>query len=340
MTLVHIPYKTSGWKAGQFVRLRVFFRGRFFESHPFTIMCAPPTEGCLARPLPSLDDKAESIDSSPEIADYTGTGLVLGVRAAGDWTKALNGFACNQGLRIRENLNKQSDAVAAENTPAPVPVYVMVDGPYGGCSVDPSAFETVLFVSGGSGATFTIGLLDELVGKCLKRTSQVVTRKIEVVWFIRSFGAIRWFASFLNTIARQAAACQGLDLHMTIYVTCLCNPDAVAEIPNCDVLVARPRVGEVIKRVVDGSPDPANQAEEGDLVIEKTADKGEEMSEESESCETHTPGPAAAGGGLAVCASGPQDLTREAANAVAALSASRKGRELGSIALHTEVYAI
>ena len=36
-----------------------------------------------------------------------GTGLVLGVRAAGDWTKALNGFACNQGQGIRENLNKQ-----------------------------------------------------------------------------------------------------------------------------------------------------------------------------------------------------------------------------------------
>jgi hypothetical protein len=78
--------------------------------------------------------------------------------------------------------------VEAENAPTPVPVYVMVDGPYGGCSVDPSAFETVLFVSGGSGATFTIGLLDELVGKCLKRTCQVVTRKIEVVWYIRSVG--------------------------------------------------------------------------------------------------------------------------------------------------------
>lgn len=127
---------------------------------------------------------------------------------------------------------------------------------------------------------------------------------------------------------------------MTIYVTCLCNPDAVAEIPNCDVLLARPKVGDVIKRVIDGSPDPTKQAEEGDLDIEKSADKYEEVSGESVSCETHTLGPAAVGGGLAVCASGPQDLTREAANAVAALSASRKGRELGSIALHTEVYAI
>ena len=78
------------------------------------------------------------------------------------------------------------DDAAVDN--ASVPAYVMVDGPYGGCSIDPSAFETVLFISGGSGATFTIGLLDELVGKCLRRTNEVVTRKIEFVWFIRSFG--------------------------------------------------------------------------------------------------------------------------------------------------------
>ena len=64
----------------------------------------------------------------------------------------------------------------------------MVDGPYGGCSIDLSAFETALLISGGSGATFTIGLLDELVGKCLRRTREVVTRKIEFVWFISSFG--------------------------------------------------------------------------------------------------------------------------------------------------------
>ena len=49
-----------------------------------------------------------------------------------------------------------------------VPVYVMVDGLCGGCSIDPSAFETVMCLSGGSGATFTIGPLDELVGKCLQ----------------------------------------------------------------------------------------------------------------------------------------------------------------------------
>ena len=146
----------------------------------------------------------------------------------------------------------------------------------------------------------------------------------------------------MNTIARQAAACPGLDLHITIYVTCLCDPGAVPDIPNCDVLLARPRVREVIKWVVDGSPDPAKQVEEGHLVVGETSqsDGCQKMTEESESCVTHTLDPAAAGSGLAVCASGPRELTREAANATAALSASKRGRELGSIALHTEVYAI
>ena len=340
-------------------------------------MCAPPMEGCLARPLPLMDDnKIESIDSSPDVAStgYTGTGFILGVRAAGNWTKALNSFAYSQGQHIRQSSNARckclplrsegmakicaavADDTVIEDSPVPVPAYVMVDGPYGGCSIDPSAFETAVFVSGGSGATFTIGLLDELVGKCLRRTRQVVTRKIEFAWFIRSFGenthvigvrnvvintqkgAIRWFGSLLNTIARQAAACPDLDLHITIYVTCLCDPDAVPQTPNCDVLLARPKIGEVIKRVVYGTPDPAKQVEEGDLTMQ--SDCCEKMTEESESCGTHTLGPAAAGSGLAVCASGSQELTREAANVMAALSASKKGRELRSIAFHTEVYAI
>lgn len=78
-----------------------------------------------------------------------------------------------------------------EDTDAtPVPVHVMIDGPYGGCSVDPSSYETVLLVSGGSGATFTIAVLDALVGKYIRSgPDQVVTRKIEFVWFIRSYGA-------------------------------------------------------------------------------------------------------------------------------------------------------
>lgn len=140
---------SSGWTVGQHVRLRVFFDGRLFESHPLTIMCAPPSEGCLARPLPSLppptladagdedssDDKGsknvhrdeatgESTENRPSddgndiqvksrndeekggradsnASEYAGSGILLGARAVGDWTKALNEFALREGKKLR-----------------------------------------------------------------------------------------------------------------------------------------------------------------------------------------------------------------------------------------------
>ena len=45
------------------------------------------------------------------------------------------------------------------------------------------------------------------------------------------------------------------------------------------------------------------------------------------------------GGGVAVCVSGPEALTREAHNAVARVGMT-KGLELGGITLHTEVFSL
>ena len=74
--------------------------------------------------------------------------------------------------------------------PSEVPVQVMIDGPYGGCSVDLGDHETILLFSGGSGITFTLGLLDDIVGRCTKkgRSNGERTRRIEFGWCIRSFG--------------------------------------------------------------------------------------------------------------------------------------------------------
>ena len=46
------------------------------------------------------------------------------------------------------------------------------------------------------------------------------------------------------------------------------------------------------------------------------------------------------GGGLGVCASGPNELTREVANAVAKLSLSRSVSEAGGVGLHTETFVL
>lgn len=104
----------------------------------------------------------------------------------------------------------------------------------------------------------------------------------------------------LMDLARKAVG-SSIDLHITIFVTCICNPEAIPRIPNCDVIIERPSIYEMLYSLIEG---------EGTR-----------------------------GGGVAVCASGPASLTREASNVVARTALTR-GMELGGIVLHTEVYAL
>jgi ferric-chelate reductase len=105
-------------------------------------------------------------------------GLVLGARVSGDWTRALNTYAIQEK---DTTLNEKSSAVQ---------VQVMLDGAYGGNSLDLGRYEHVLLIAGGSGATFAVGLLDDIIGRCarLRRRAGEVTKRIEFVWSVKSFG--------------------------------------------------------------------------------------------------------------------------------------------------------
>lgn len=326
MTLIHMPHCTSGWTAGQHVRLRVFFSGRIFESHPLTILSAPPDVSCIA---PA---------SMPQ-------GITLGARVSGDWTRALNEHAFKEAEEIRDLMIPKKQATDKEKkveqdddgaTKFPeVPVQVMLDGPYGGCSVDLGDYESVLLFAGGAGATFTIGLLDDIVGRCVrqKRFRGEKTRRIEFAWCVRSFGSIEWFSAALMDIAAAAASpSSGLDLHISVYVTCLCNPEAIPPIPNCDVTMVRPSIYRVLMDLM--TPPPACSSPSSP-VVDEDADVELELDPPSNKLAW-----IGAGGGLAVCASGPEGLTREAANAVARLKLTKVGWEVGSVGLHTEVFAL
>ncbi|KDR79548.1 hypothetical protein GALMADRAFT_265940 [Galerina marginata CBS 339.88] len=319
MTLIHVPHPTSGWIAGQHLRLRVSFSGRIFESHPLTIFSAPPDISCIT--------------SMPR-------GISLGARVCGDWSRALNQYALE-----RERMPDMD-----------LPVQVMLDGPYGGCSIDLGRYESALLVAGGSGITFTLGLLDDIVGRCVRRGREngEVTRRIEFVWCIRSFGDIEWFAPALidvaNTAALSSTSSNALDLHISIYVTCLCNPKSIPPIPNCDVTVLRPSVYRILASLIS----PYRKTVEGGNADHRVSSAPSEKASSSESDETGESdmyrgieasydskfGWFANGGGVAVCVSGPQSLTREASNAVARVEMSGRGRQLGGVGLHTEVFTL
>ncbi|KIJ45511.1 hypothetical protein M422DRAFT_29647 [Sphaerobolus stellatus SS14] len=234
-----------------------------------------------------------TILNAPSPTSCTSSGeLILAARVSGDWTKALNEAARH---------SEKSSRVA-----------VMIDGPYGGSTIDLGEYENVLLVAGGSGVTFALGLLDDIVGRVInmKRTRGERTKRIQFTWCIRSFGAINWMASMLNDIATKAQD-SSIDLHIKIFVTCLCDPEAVPTIPNSEVTIEKPKITNLIS--------PFLSAKGG--------------------IETGKSGQGGGTGGLAVVVSGPRRLTFEAQNVIAQVPASTT-RRIGGIALHTEVFSL
>jgi len=160
----------EGWVAGQHVLLRVFFSGRVFESHPLSVINAPASHSVLS------SSRSEGQ-------------LVLGARVVGDWTRALNTLARMSDAEFSGH-STEVEGTCCEPEPGPKRVMVMIDGPYGGVSFDLGGYENVLLLAGGAGVTFTMGVLDDIVGRVvrLKRRHGERTRRIEFAWCVKSFG--------------------------------------------------------------------------------------------------------------------------------------------------------
>lgn len=83
-----------------------------------------------------------------------------------------------------------AEGSCCEHEPGAKRVMVMIDGPYGGLSLDLGQYENVLLFAGGAGATFAMGVLDDIVGRItrLNRRNGERTRRIEFAWCVKSFG--------------------------------------------------------------------------------------------------------------------------------------------------------
>ena len=136
--------------------------------------------------------------------------------------------------------------------------------------------------------------------------------EVEIPLTKMATGYIQWVAPMLTDIATVVAGCPSLDLHISIFVTCLCDPEAVPPIPNSVVTIERPTARQLLNDMI--TP-PADGAMDGLRWV-------------------------GLGGGLGICASGPSELTREVANAVAKLSLSGSATETGGVGLHTENFVL
>jgi hypothetical protein len=91
-----------------------------------------------------------------------------------------------------------------------------------------------------------------------------------------------------------------IDLHISILVTCLCDPEAVPQIPISIDTLSRPSVKDLLKDFISLSP--SSEEEDSVEIRFNRIQKSHGL-----------------GGGVSVCASGPESLTREIQNALTRL---------------------
>jgi ferric-chelate reductase len=148
-TRVSIRNVSRGWRAGQHVRLTVLSTGMglgVIESHPFTIASA------------SGDDE----------------GLILYCKKAGDWTAKL-GTLAEGGITAKSS---EAGFGAGRN------VSVIVQGPYGGPGhVVFSSYSAAMIVSGGSGITFGLAAVKEIMRDAFDKRCHV--RLVDLIWVVR-----------------------------------------------------------------------------------------------------------------------------------------------------------
>ncbi|KAI0645443.1 ferric reductase NAD binding domain-containing protein [Trametes meyenii] len=92
---------------------------------------------------------------------------------------------------------------------------VLLDGPYGGVQGNLKAYDRVLLLAGGSGVTFVVPLLLDIIQRSAESTT--VCQKVHLVWAVRTSDALTWFEDVLSSAIK--AAPQGLSVSVSYYVT-------------------------------------------------------------------------------------------------------------------------
>ncbi|GAA5910102.1 hypothetical protein JCM8208_000956 [Rhodotorula glutinis] len=242
MTRVALPGLSAGWRGGQHLSVRLFFVPPPLEHAPGTsrtrriVHYAAHALRCAVRPF---EAHPLSIASAPAglAADEGERGVELYARSCGPrtWSDDLHrhvaasaafGAAARARARARtvRGSAQQQQGEQVQRS-APVRMLCLVEGPYGGLPAYSSPVglleetESLVLVAGGSGMSFVLGVLDELVGRRLHAEGGARGGRVDVVWVVRQRAHVAWFAERLRAVL---AAAEGSPLRVVlkVYVTC------------------------------------------------------------------------------------------------------------------------
>ncbi|WVQ76456.1 hypothetical protein IAR50_006124 [Cryptococcus sp. DSM 104548] len=260
----------SGWRAGQHVFIRVPALRQtggmsFWENHPFSVASAEGDE------------------------------MVLVVKRAGDWTRALYELA-SQGETGGGEKGMDMANVGKE-------CRVIVEGPYGGPGpLVMASYSSVLLVTGGSGVTFALSVLDDLIKKAFMGHCRAKT--VHFVWVCKTYEDCEPLIPRLADLISRAAT-TNLTPKITIYLTRSHSSSAYAE-SGIEFAHRRPEIANI----VDG-------------VVSRT--RTEVLSGSVGTC------------GLVVGTCGPMRLVDETKKAVR-LVPWQERRDIGGVTVHTEAF--
>ncbi|KAI0084940.1 incomplete iron reductase [Irpex rosettiformis] len=281
MTRVEINGVNAGWRAGQHVRLRVLEGGLgpigWLEAHPFTVA---------------------SVAKSP-----SEEGLILMCKKTGTWTNKLFDLAKRREYSEVGGVGRD--------------VRVLVEGPYGGPGHTVyTSFSGALVVAGGSGITFALGMVQDLLQRDREGKSRL--KCIELVWSVQDPTAILPLLGLFNQLLRQSTSKRYYtSLQVTIcYTRCFANPPPhvlkvlQTELPlGLRVTPGRPKLQSTLNSVVDRACQLFHGGKE---------DQG-------------------APAGVLVTVCGPQGLAEDVRKAVRGVEPQRR-RRAGGVELHDEVF--
>lgn len=175
-TRIEVPYLNAGWRAGQHVRVRIltFGLGLWGWTEIHPFTIA-------------------SISKGQE-------GLVLIAKKAGTWTRRLYEMSDAGGL-MEGGLGQS--------------VKVMIEGPYGGPGHTIfTSFSAAVFVVGGSGITFALSLMQDLIRQDLRGLSRV--KIIELIWVLPDVGAVDAFLPVFTSMIQDSVY---TPVHISVHYT-------------------------------------------------------------------------------------------------------------------------
>ncbi|KAF7373154.1 Ferric/cupric reductase transmembrane component 1 [Mycena sanguinolenta] len=201
------------WRPGQsaYLTIRGAYPTSITEAHPFTIANAPhyaqdqddlPNED--GSPNES-EKESGSAESEGKISDTSRLMFILRVR---------DGFT----KRLLDSVLANPDSESSGDGGVSRSFEAFVDGPYSSPPVV-RGFETVVFISGGSGVSFGLPLLLDLV-QAARVSANPCCQRIVFVWAIRDSDQINWIAEPVTRALSSISSIQGApDVEIRLHVT-------------------------------------------------------------------------------------------------------------------------